>query len=773
MGEDVVITIGANAASAAGAISGFQSSSAASFALIGQQVDRVIGQFSQMAGAISDKLGGTTTTFADFDQAMANVRSIAQGTNSDFADMTAQAREIASTLPTSSKAVAEGFFQLASAGLDAQDIMAVTPAIMDLSVASASDFETAANGVTAALFTYGRPLSDVNELTEVFQNTNVKFKTTMPELAESMKFAGAQAATMGVSFEETAAAIGIARNAGLDASQAGTALRTVLSSLAKPTTQAQEAMANYGFELAQNADGSLNLEDTFGSLQDSVIGIQDPIERAAALESIFGKRGVALASALATNSDGFNALADSLTTEGTVATAVEIQNQGLGNQMEILSGSIEDQQAILGEKLAPATLLATEAKLKMLDAVNKLPGPFVKWGGGALLVAADLGKLLFPVIQMVLQTGLLFASMSAQSAATAAATGTTVAHTGATTTYTIAQTAANLALLLFPAVLIIGAILALIGVIFLMVKNWDKVTATLKFVWKWIKKNADMILLFVAIAVPFIGLPLLIIKNWDKVVEFLSAAWTFLIDALKAYVDFYIEAWTFVIEKTIEFVQAIFGAVETAWNAVVDFTVGILDRFVSIISSTWDSIIGLVTSAGENLVSGFMSAVTGITDAVQGVKDTILGAITDLISSAAKWGSDMIGEFVSGVTSSIPSIGSAVSGIASTITSWIGFDEKKNDDMAARWGTDLGSIFAQGIGSSVGEVALASQGLVGAVSGSPGGGDGGLGGANGPVFQISAGAIVISGSATEEDGRRVMAGLRAEAIRTGVFPSRS
>lgn len=697
-GEDIVVTIGADASGAQAAVQGFQTSNAANFVLIGQQVDRAIGQFSRLANGISDSFGGAVDSFGDFDQAMANVRSIAVGTNESFEEMDQLAKELASTMPTTSTAIAEGMFGLASAGLSANEIMEVTPDIMNLAAASATDFETAANGVTAAVFTFGLEMSDAQEVTEIFQNTNKRFKTTMPELADSMRFAGAAGSALGLEMSQVAATIGIARNVGLEASQAGTGLRQVFLSLAAPTQGAAEAMADYGFQVAQTDDGSLDLQQTFINLRGVTEGIQDPLERAAFLEEVFSKRGFVVAQALVAQADSLDSLSIELTEQGAVADAVAIQNEGLKNQMAILNGAIEEQQIALGEQLAPAVLFATGAKLKMLEAVNALPGPFIEWGGGILLVGAELGKLIFPLIQMILQTVILFAAMGAQTAATAGATAATGAHTAATTTYTVAQTAANIALALFPIVAIVLGIIALIAIIVLLVKNWDKVTAVMTSLWDFIVgqfiigwdaikntlgflspvigfliKNWELLL---AIVFPFIGIPLLIIKNWDLLVSFLPG---------------------------------VFGDIAEAFG--------------------------------------------------------------DMASKAFKWGSDLIGEFIGGITSRVADVAGAAGDILGAIGGFIGFDIAANDRMAAQWGQDLGQFFAQGMGSAIPDVALAGGDLIGAAAGgtAPVGGGGAAGGV---TINFNSGAIALSGSAGEEDGRRLAKGLREEFLRSGVFSGR-
>lgn len=746
---DVVITIGADASAASAAVGGFGGSVASEFALIGQQIDRTLGQFSQLGDQVSSALGGTVSSFGDFDQSMKNVESIAVGTTEQFAAMEQQAKELASQMPTTSTAIAEGFFSLASAGLDANEIMAVTPSIMDLAAASATDFDTAASGVTAAIFSYGLEIEDANQVTEIFQNTNTQFKTTMPELADSLKFAGSAAASVGVDFQTTAAAIGFARNAGLGASQAGSGLRTTMLALAAPTDAAREKMEELGIAIVTDSEGNLDLQASLESVEDGLGTLSGTTERAAALEAIFTKEGLAVTKALLDNVDAIDSTAASLTEQGAVAAAVKIQNEGLNNQMAILNGSIEEQQNLLGEKLAPAELKTIEIKLKMLETVNKLPAPFVEWGGGILLVTSNMAKMIFPVIQAVIQLGLLFATMGASSGATIGATVSTAAHTVATNIYTVAQGAANIALALFPAFLVVAAIAALIIGIILLVQNWDTVTAVMADLWEFIAgafiaawvglislfstvkdtltEHMDIVLAVMAVLFPFVGIPLLIIANWDTLVGFFGAFF--------------------------ETMTSFFG-----------------DFFTNIVPD----VIGKIGELVAGIVSRITEAPASILGALGGIKDTILGFFTGLAADALGWGIDLVTNFADGLIGGIPVVGPAASGVISSVGGFLGFDIPSNDAMAARWGFDLGSHFAAGLADSSAAVSESASQVIGEVAATPIGAAGAGGGRGGDVnVTLGRGAIQVNGPATRRDGNNVGVGLREELIRIGAFSQRT
>lgn len=74
----------------------------------------------------------STSAFANFDQAMMNTQSIAVGTSDQFDAMRKQALQMSATMPHSAAEIANGYYYLASAGLDANNIIKVTPTALKL-----------------------------------------------------------------------------------------------------------------------------------------------------------------------------------------------------------------------------------------------------------------------------------------------------------------------------------------------------------------------------------------------------------------------------------------------------------------------------------------------------------------------------------------------------------------------------------------------------------------------------------------------------------------
>ncbi|RLF08080.1 MAG: phage tail tape measure protein, partial [Thermoprotei archaeon] len=318
------------------------------------------------ADQVNSFASGSIAALAGFDQAMANVVSIVQGSEEEIKQLRESAEQMGRDMPVSAQQVAEGYYILASAGKSANEIMKLTPGIMKLSIATGADFATTANLVTAALDSWEMSADETNRVNDILMNTVKSFKTTLPELAISLQYAASAAANLGVPLETTSAAIGLLRQRGLDASMAGTGFRMMLSKLAAAASATEGPLLIVKDALVQNADGTLNLTATMQNLQATLANV-DPLERQSILTQVFGTRAAAAASILMEESASLDELSAKMGESGAVAEAYKVQSEGVANQLQVLQSRYEEQQRALAEQLLPAQIEITEAKIRFLE----------------------------------------------------------------------------------------------------------------------------------------------------------------------------------------------------------------------------------------------------------------------------------------------------------------------------------------------------------------------------------------------------------------------
>ena len=191
----------------------------------------------------------------DFEKGMNKVAALSGTTGQTFTDLRDQAKELGATTKFSASQAADAMGFLAMAGFEAEEIMGAMPATLSLAAAANLELGESADVVSNILTGYGMTADEtagaVDVLTKAFTSNN----TNLTQLGGAMKFVGPVAKSAGVAFEETAAAIGLLGNAGIQGEMAGTALRGAIVRMLSPTKKAAGIARNLGLEFLDASIG--------------------------------------------------------------------------------------------------------------------------------------------------------------------------------------------------------------------------------------------------------------------------------------------------------------------------------------------------------------------------------------------------------------------------------------------------------------------------------------------------------------------------------------
>ena len=224
------------------------------------------------AGAVAVK------TSADFESSMSNVAAISGATGNDLQALKEKAREMGATTKFSATESADAMSYMAMAGWDADQMISGLPGILNLAAASGEDLATTSDIVTDALTAFGMKAEDSGHFADIMAAASSNANTNVSLLGESFKYAAPVAGALGYSAEDTSIALGLMANAGIKASQGGTALRNVLTNMAKPTKDSETAMARLGISLS-DADGNMySFREIMDQLRGSFGEINMPVE---------------------------------------------------------------------------------------------------------------------------------------------------------------------------------------------------------------------------------------------------------------------------------------------------------------------------------------------------------------------------------------------------------------------------------------------------------------------------------------------------------------
>lgn len=279
---------------------------------------------------------------SDFEAAMSRVAGISGATGKDLERLEETAKELGSTTKFSATEAAEAMENLASAGFTTNEIIDATPGLMDLAAAAGEDLASSADIAASTLRGFGLEASEAGHVADVLAENANRTNAAVADTGEAMKYIAPVAKAMGISMEETAAAIGLLSNAGIKGSQAGTTLRGALTRLVKPTEDMEGVMEELGITFFDNEGKMKSLTEIIEILQDSTQDLTDE-QKNNALATLFGQE--ALSGMLALINEGPDAL-DELTTayetcDGSAAKTAKTMNDNLKGSLDELESAME------------------------------------------------------------------------------------------------------------------------------------------------------------------------------------------------------------------------------------------------------------------------------------------------------------------------------------------------------------------------------------------------------------------------------------------------
>ena len=274
----------------------------------------------------------------------------------------------------STSSINEGMQEIIKKGFDANQTIAAMPAILDAAKASGDDFNVVMNASTNILRQFGLEAKDTNRVTDSLTYVANKTSAGFSDMGLAMEYIGPVAHSLGMSIEETSAAIGLLSDNGIAGEKAGTALRGALSKLLKPSKSNANAMRELGFSVEEFQSGALKLPDIIDRIKESTKGWTDA-EKSSAIARAFGVEAQTGMNALI--NQGGDALRN-LTKEtenarGYTKKLADELSKSSKNGVERFKSSLEVLQINIGQKLLPLLTPLLEKANEFIEWLDKAP----------------------------------------------------------------------------------------------------------------------------------------------------------------------------------------------------------------------------------------------------------------------------------------------------------------------------------------------------------------------------------------------------------------
>lgn len=579
----------------------------------------------------------------EFNVGMSKVQALTRlDKNSDeFKMLREQARELGATTAFTANQVAQGQAFYAMAGFKPEQIKNAMPGTLAMSLAGDIDLGTTADIGSNILTGFGLSSDEMSRVSDTLVGVFTRANVNLAMLGDTMKYVAPPASSLGVDLETTAAAAGKLGDAGIQASTAGTSLKSIFGRLAAPTSEVSKALKEINLKTTDSKGNFREFTEILVELDKKTKGMGNA-QRAGLFKKLAGEEAFS----------SLMVLADQASTGSLQKLIAELKaskgeaQKVAGTMTDNLSGDMKNLQSAW-EDLGIQIFDGIDSPLRQISqSITRVISKVGVWMKENPELAKTLTMIGLAIAGIITTLGILSLSIAAMLGPLAAAK-LSLSILGI-------KGGSALTLLLKPIKLlgsaflglgkamlanpILLAIAAIAGAFYLVYKNWDTIGPYVYKVWDTVKK-------YTAIAwqalkdtiksaweaikyIFFNWTPLgLIIKHWDSIVSYTQTTWTMIktkiSDVWEGIKTTLKNGWNNIVKSVQETWETIKTTISTKWDEIVEdtkalpakflqFGSDLIDAIIQGIKNKWtdfkNSIGELATAAKEALTPEFMKS---------------------------------------------------------------------------------------------------------------------------------------------------------------------
>lgn len=367
-----------------------------------QSITQLSNTIGIMGLALTGIAGLSIKSFADFDQAMSNVKATGDDAAGSIEELRAAALQAGRDTAYSAKEAAKGVEELMKAGVSAADVLGGgLSGSLDLAAAGEISVKEAAETAAMAMSQFNLAGSEVGHVADLLAAGASKAQGGVHDLGYALKMSGLVANSAGLSIEETTAGLTAFANAGLIGSDAGTSFKSMLQRLTPQSAEAQRRMDELGISAYDSQGQFIGLARFAGNLQQSLKDLT-PEQRNSAMATIFGSDAVRAANVLYDEGEqGIRGWISAVDDQGFAADTAATRLDNLNGDLKILQGSFQTMLIGLGEGANGPLRELVQNVTEAVNTFSEFPAvvqnstlALVGGGGLVLLGLAGMGKLM-------------------------------------------------------------------------------------------------------------------------------------------------------------------------------------------------------------------------------------------------------------------------------------------------------------------------------------------------------------------------------------------
>ncbi|MEH0156468.1 phage tail tape measure protein [Limibacter armeniacum] len=298
----------------------------------------LVGTYQSLA-TISDRL---VDIYGGYEAEMNKVIAITGATKEETMALEDITQRMGATTVKSAGEATQAVGYLSMAGLNAQQSMKALPSTLQLSLAGFLGLADAANISTNIMKAMGLEVEDLSRINDILAQTSRSANTNVTKLGEGFKNVGPVAKSLNVTTEEVATYLGIMGDKGIEAAEAGTGLKSIMTSLIAPTSKVNAELKSQGIFIDGNTIRQEGLINTLRKLR----GVNEKT-----LIELVGKEQYTKLLAVLDDADtGYEKLFDRIqNSKGVAEQMANIMQKGLKDATLSFNSAIEALWINLGE----------------------------------------------------------------------------------------------------------------------------------------------------------------------------------------------------------------------------------------------------------------------------------------------------------------------------------------------------------------------------------------------------------------------------------------
>ena len=336
-------------------------------AIFATQAGKSFMQLEQQAIKFKRVYGDLFTTGAQTEQALSDMRELA----TEFTKFGVAVEETIGLAST-----------VAQMGKTGADLTAQVTEATRLSVLGGMSQEEALNTTIGLTNAFGISVEDLTNKVNFLNAAENQTILSIDDFNEAVPRAGSVVAQLGGSVEDLAFFLTAMREGGINAAQGANALKSSLGRLINPTQRAKDALRGYGIDVTGIVERNTgNLRGTILELANALDTLE-PLEKARAIETLFGKFQFARMSTLFQNvvKDGSQA-----------ATVLELINSSSSDLATIAGRELGRVEESAATKFTAALERFQAALAPIGEEFLRLATPVIEWVTNLLQRFNDLG----------------------------------------------------------------------------------------------------------------------------------------------------------------------------------------------------------------------------------------------------------------------------------------------------------------------------------------------------------------------------------------------